>query len=149
MTTLIFKWKKLNLYGKFFKQRVIHWVLDACGKDINGVLSMASRTHFKCNLKEIKKENSIFQGKQQQKPETKLSMWPFLWVAQIEWKKHAELLPGEPQRDEEFMCQKSGLIKQHKQWSLLSLNDDRIQNGRQWLILKVLRKREKWKLFGR
>lgn len=49
-------------------------------KVINGVHRVASRMHFKCNLENINKYNSIFQKKnkhKQPKPETKLFMWPF------------------------------------------------------------------------
>lgn len=44
------------------------------GRDINRVLRVANRTDFKWNLKEIKKENTIFKGKQQQKTPDKLRM---------------------------------------------------------------------------
>lgn len=69
MTTLIFNWNKLN-----FLKGENTLSLDVCGRDINRVLRVANRTHFKWTLKEIKEENTILLGNQQQKTPDKLSM---------------------------------------------------------------------------
>lgn len=68
-------------------------------------------------------------------------MFPFLWVTFVVFKKKKKkwILLGESQREVEFICQKSSLIKQCKQW-VLSFCTGTIQNDWRRLTLKCPRK---------